>query len=171
MAIMCHVCLSVSVYINGSMLSPPHTFSSCRSSRVSLELSWEGWLLLYTTTKKVLGTLCRYYSESGVPCVQSPALWSECPRFDPWPKHQWKMEEAKDPLQVIATLTKNPYLKVKLKVKVKLLSGGGGVHKFPFLGAFLSLIWCYSGQKRFCPRLVTCIAIKKQKSMFSKGEG
>ena len=21
-------------------------------------------------------------------CVQSPALWSECPQFDPWPKHQ-----------------------------------------------------------------------------------
>ena len=51
-----------------------------------------------------MGTFCRYYRESGVPCVQSPALWSECPQFDPRPKHQWKMEEAKDPLQVIATL-------------------------------------------------------------------
>ena len=53
---------------------------------------------------KALGTFCRYYSESGVPCVQSPALWSGCPRFDPWPKHQWKMEEAKILLPVIATL-------------------------------------------------------------------
>ena len=71
---------------------PHHTsFPVAGQAVLSLELSWEGWLLLYTT--------------------------------------------------------KNPYIKVK--VKVKLLLGGGGVPKFPFLGEFLSLIGCILGRKGF----------------------